>query len=98
MKPKKNPHRGSSLRDLLKEDGVLEKVEAKALKRAVALQFTKAVKETALTKNEMAKRMNTSRAAIDRLRDPHNSSATLSTLDKAARALGRRIKIELVPA
>ena len=98
MKEKKNHHRGSSLRDLLKEDGVLEKVEATALKRAVALQFTKAVKETALTKREIARRMNTSRAVVDRLLDPHNSSATLSTLDKAARALGCRIKIELVPA
>lgn len=98
MKQQKNPHRGSSLRDLLKEDGVLEKVEAKALKRAVALQFARAFKDAALTKKEIARRMNTSRAAVDRLLDPHNSSATLSTLDKAARALGRRIKIELVPA
>jgi antitoxin HicB len=98
MKHKKNPHRGSRLRQLLDEDGVLEKVEVTALKRAVALQFTKAVKEAALTKQEIARRMNTSRAAVDRLLDPSNSSATLSTLEKAARVLGRRIKIELVPA
>jgi len=94
----KNPHRGSRLRDLLAEEGVLEKVESSALKRAVALQFAKAVREAALTKQEIARRMNTSRAAVDRLLDPHNSSATLSTLDKAARVLGCRIKIELVPA
>lgn len=98
MKSKNNPHRGSRLRDLLAEDGALEKLETSALKRAVALQFTKAVKDAALTKKEIAKRMNTSRAAVDRLLDPSNSSATLSTLEKAARVLGRRIKIELVPA
>jgi antitoxin HicB len=98
MKHKKNPHRGSRLRDLLDQDSVLARVEAKALKRAVALQFTKALKEAALTKKEIARRMNTSRAAVDRLLDPSNSSATLSTLEKAARVLGRRIKIDLVPA
>ena len=98
MKNKNKPHRGSRLRDLLAEDGVLERVETSALKRAVALQFGRAVKEAALTKKEIAKRMNTSRAAVDRLLDPSNSSATLSTLEKAARVLGRRIKIELVPA
>src|SRR5688500_4649131 len=98
MKRKKNPRRGSRLRDLLAEDGALEKIETNALKRAVALQFSKAVKDAALTKQEIAKRMNTSRAAVDRLLDPSNPSATLSSLEKAARVLGRRIKIELLPA
>ena len=84
-------HRGSDLRDLLREDGVLEEVEARAVKRALA-------REQSVTKSEMAARMKTSRAAVDRLLDAENPSVTLTTLGKAARALGRKVKIELVPA
>src|SRR5439155_9911495 len=93
----KNKHRGSDLRDLLREDGVLEAVEARAVKRALALQLGRLAAEQSLSKSEMAARMKTSRAAVDRLLDASNPSATLTTLDKAARALGRRLKIELVP-
>jgi transcriptional regulator with XRE-family HTH domain len=56
------------------------------------------LKEEELTKTQMATRMKTSRAAVDRLLDASNSSVTLNTLGKAARALGRKVKIELVPA
>ncbi len=93
----KNKHRGSSLRDLLREDGVLEAVEARAVKRALALQLTRLAAEQSLTKSEMAVRMKTSRAAVDRLLDASNPAVTLTTLGNAARALGRKIKIELVP-
>ena len=93
---KKNVHRGSDFRDFLREEGMLEEVEEKAMKQALALQMAKLLKEQHLTKSEMAARMKTSRAAVDRLLDAANPSVTLLTLEKAARALGCRIKIELV--
>ena len=94
---KKN-HRGSDFRDFLKEQGILDEVEARALKQALSLQLDRLLKEEELTKTQMAARMKTSRAAVDRLLDASNSSVTLNTLGKAARALGRKVKIELVPA
>ncbi|MBI4327549.1 MAG: XRE family transcriptional regulator [Chloroflexi bacterium] len=94
----KNKHRGSDLRDLLREDGVLEALEARAMKRALALQLGRLAEEQALSKSAMAARMKTSRAALDRLLDASNTSLTLTTLGKAARALGRKVRIELVPA
>jgi len=94
----KNKHRGSDLRDLLREDGVLEAVEARAEKRALALELVRLAAEQSLSKSEMAARMKTSRAAVDRLLDASNPSVTLTTLGRAARALGRKLKIELVPA
>lgn len=95
---KKNIHRGSDFRSFLKEDGILEEVEERAMKKALALQLEKLIATNEITKAEMAARMKTSRAAVDRLLDASNSSLTVSTLGKAARALGRKIKIELVPA
>ena len=95
---KKNIHRGSNFRDFLKEEGILEEVEERAMKQVLALQLADLLKENELTKSEMAVRMKTSRAAVDRLLDADNPSVTLSTLGKAARALGRKVKIELVPA
>lgn len=95
---KKNVHRGSDFRDFLKEEGILEEVEERAIKKALALQLGKLIAKNEITKAEMAARMKTSRAAVDRLLDASNSSLTISTLGKAARALGRKIKIEFVPA
>ena len=94
----KNKHRGSDLRDFLRDEGVLEEVEERAMKQVLALQLADLLKENELTKSEMAVRMKTSRAAVDRLLDADNPSVTLTTLGKAARALGRKVKIELVPA
>ena len=95
---KNRTHRGSDFRGFLKEEGILEEVEERAMKKALALQLEKLLAKHELTKAEMAARMKTSRAAVDRLLDASNPSLTLSTLGKAARALGRKIKIELVPA
>src|SRR2546428_11257470 len=99
-KPKKtkNPHDGSSLDDFLREEGILEEVEAAALKRAVALKVADLMDKKNVKKTAMAKRMHTSRAALDRLLDPSNISVTLATLNRAAKALGRKLKIKLVPA
>jgi len=94
----KKTHRGSDFRDFLKEQGILGEVEARALKQAISLQISRLLEEKSVTKAEMAARMKTSRASVDRLLDASNSSVTLNTLGKAARALGRKVKIELVPA
>ena len=87
---KKNIHRGGDFRDFLKEEGILGEVESRALKQAVSLQLENLLKKQALTKTQMAVRMKTSRAAVDRLLDASNSSVTLNTLGKAARALDPR--------
>lgn len=93
---KRNPHIGSSLDDFLKEEGILEEARAVALKETLAWQVQKAMKKKKINKIEMARRMRTSRAALDRLLDPGNASVTLQTLCRAARALGRNLRIELL--
>ena len=90
-----NRHIGSSFDDFLEEEGLLAEAEAAAAKRVIAFQIRKQMKEQNLTKAELARRMNTSRSALDRLLDPGNPSVTLLTLERAARALGRRLRIEL---
>ena len=75
---------------------MLVEAEAIAVKRVLAWQIDRAMTEKRLGKAEMARRMNTSRAALDRLLDPDNPAATLRTMHKAAAALGKRIKVELV--
>jgi len=94
----KNQYRGSNFDDFLQEEGILEEVELKAAKRVVALQLEKLMQKQSLSKSTMAERMHTSRAALDRLLDASNPAVTLTTLDKAARVLGRKVKIELVAA
>jgi antitoxin HicB len=95
---KNNKHRGGDFRDFLQEGGILGEAEARALKQALSLQLDQLLKKEEITKTQMATRMKTSRAAVDRLLDASNSSVTLNTLGKAARALGRKVRIELVPA
>jgi antitoxin HicB len=94
----KNNHRGSSFESFLKKQGLHEAVHAAALKRAVALKVHDLMKQKRVNKSAMAARMRTSRAAIHRLLDPENTSVTLATLNRAARSLGRKVKIELVAA
>jgi antitoxin HicB len=93
---KRNKHIGSSLDNFLKEEGVLEETRAIALKDAVAWQVQQAMEKEKITKVEMAKRMRTSRAALDRLLAPGNASVTLQTLTRAAHAIGRDLRIELI--
>jgi DNA-binding Xre family transcriptional regulator len=94
----KNPHAGSDFDDFLKEEGIFDEVEARALKRALALSVQDLMAKKKLTKTSMAVRMSTSRAAVNRLLDGTNTSVTLGTLNKAARALGKKVRIELVSA
>ena len=87
---------GSTFDSWLREEGIYEEVSATALKRVLARQLEVAMKEKQLSKAEMARRMRTSRAALDRLLDPEYDAVTLSTLRKAALALGRQVRLELV--
>jgi antitoxin HicB len=91
----KNPHIGSSLDDFLREEGILEEARSIAVKEALAWQVEQAMKREKITKAEMARRMQTSRTALDRLLDPKNVSVTLQTLFRAARAVGSDLRIEL---
>ncbi len=92
----KEEHLGSTLDDFLEEEGLLAEAEAVAVKRVLAFQLAQLMAEQNVSKAEMARRMNTSRTAVDRLLDPESSAATLTTLEKAASALGRRLHVELV--
>ena len=87
---------GSSLEDWLEAEGLLEDATNFAIKSVLAWQVGKFMGHNQLTKTAMAKRMNTSRAALDRLLDPENDSITLRTLQNAARAVGARVELNLV--
>ncbi len=91
-----NPYIGSSLDDLLEEDGILAEVDAVALKRVLAWQVLQEMKKRGLSKSQMAVEMKTSRPSLDRLLDPGNISITLKTMERAAAVLGKRLQIELV--
>jgi antitoxin HicB len=93
---KRNKHIGSTLDEFLKEEGILAETRAVALKDAIAWQVQQTMEKEKITKVEMAKRMRTSRAALDRLLAPGSASVTLQTLTRAARAVGRDLRIELV--
>ncbi len=87
---------GSSFDSWLREEGIYEETSSIAIKRVLARQVEAAMKEQNVSKTEMAKRMHTSRASLDRLLDRDNDAVTLSTLQKAATAVGREIRLELV--
>ncbi len=87
---------GSSFDDFLKKEGIYEEVTARAIKRVIARQLNALMEEEGLTKTELANRMKTSRAQLDRLLDPNNESVTLGTLTRAAQAVGRQLRMELV--
>lgn len=88
-------HMGSSIDDFLKQEGVFEEAQAQAIKEVVAWQLAEAMKKQKISKNKMATLMKTSRTQVDRLLDPKND-ITLSSLQRAAAMVGRRVSIELV--
>jgi len=90
-----NKHVGSNFDDFLEEEGLLAETEEVAVKRVIAYQVKQMMIERHISKTEMSRRMHTSRAALDRLLDPTNQAVTLQTLDRAARALGKRLRINL---
>ncbi len=91
----KNRHLGSDFDKFLDEEGIRADTEAAAIKRVIAYQIEIEMKQAKLSKSAMAERMHTSRTALDRLLDPANVSVTLQTLERAALALGKSLKIEL---
>lgn len=88
-------HIGSSLDDFLKGEGIYEETQAQAIKEVVAWQLAEAMKKRNISKARMASLLKTSRTQIDRLLDPEND-ITLSSLQRAAAIVGRRVSIELV--
>jgi transcriptional regulator with XRE-family HTH domain len=78
----------------LTEEGILADVESVAIKRVIAFQISQLLEEEGISKAEMARRMKTSRSSLERLLDPENDSVTLQTLEHAAQALGKRLRIE----
>ncbi len=86
---------GASFDDFMAEEGILEEVTEVAIKRVIALQIAQEMKAKHITKAAMAKKMNTSRAQIDRLLDPEHEGVTLGTMFKAAKAVGRRLQVSL---
>jgi len=91
----KRKHVGTRLEDFLSEEGILEECRASAIKFTVARALKKNMEEESLSKAEMARRLGTSRAGVDRLLNPDDTSLTLHTLAKVATVLGKRIEFDL---
>ena len=91
-----HPQIGGLVEDWLKEEGIHEEATTAAIRRVLAWQIEQTMKEGKITKSAMAKRMETSRPQLDRLLDPDNGNVTLDTLAKAAAAVGRKVRLELV--
>ena len=91
-------HSGSSFDSFLEEEGILEEVDAVAIKRVIAWQLAEAMKAGKISKKTMAERLGTSRSQLDRLLDPENGAVHLQTIVKAARVVGKRLRVEMVDA
>ena len=90
-----NKYSGSNFDDFLAEEGLLEEVSARAQKRLLALQIEDAIKSSNLSKTKIAENMSTDTARLNHLLDPDNTSITLESLNRLARAMGKRLRIEL---
>jgi DNA-binding Xre family transcriptional regulator len=88
-------HVGSDFEDFLKEEHIYEEVDAIAIKRVIALQIQDEMIKKHIAKAELARKMHSSRSEVDRLLDPNNPSITLITLEKAAQAVGKTLKVRL---
>ncbi|MFO1429490.1 MAG: helix-turn-helix transcriptional regulator [Candidatus Competibacteraceae bacterium] len=95
MSEKTNPHWGSTLDDFLREEGILETAKATATLRVVAWQLVQEMERQGLSKTELAARMRTSRAQVDRILKA-KGNVTLETLQRAAAMVGRQLHLELV--
>jgi hypothetical protein len=90
-----NYRRGQSFEDFLKEQGTYEETTGHAVKRVLAFQLAEAMKSQGISKVEMAKRLKTSRSQLDRLLDPEHDGVTLGVLARAAKVVGRGLRLEL---
>lgn len=88
-------HIGSDFDDFLRDEGVLDEAEAVATKRVIAYQLVQEMERANISQSELARRMKTSRSSVERLLDPANPSVTLVTLERAASAIGKRLKVQL---
>jgi antitoxin HicB len=95
MSKPKNPHIGGSLDDFLKEEGIYEETQTQAIKEVVAWQLAEAMKARKLSRARLAVLLKTSRTQVNRLLDP-TQDITLSSLQRAAKLVGRRVHLELV--
>jgi plasmid maintenance system antidote protein VapI len=95
---KNNPHLGSSLDDFLNEEGIRDEVDVMAARKVIAVSLTDAMIRQNITKTEFARRMGTSRAVVNRILDPSNPSLTFKNAARASKALGKKLKIEMVDA
>ena len=93
---RKNRHIGSRFESWLDEAGIRSEVTAAAIKAVIAHQLAAEMKKKHITKKRMAELMKTSRAQIDRLLDPDNDKVQLDTMQRAASAVGRSLRLELV--
>ena len=93
---RKNPHIGSSFESWLEDAGIREQATAAAIKSVIARQLASEMKKKKITKQRMAELMKTSRAQVDRLLDPDNGSATIESLQRAAKIVGRELRLQLV--
>lgn len=91
-----NKHIGSAFDDFMKEEGLYEEATNEACKRVLVWQISEAMRAEGLTKTDMARRMKTSRTQLDRLLNPDNEKVQLDTLQRAAAAVGRTLRLELV--
>ena len=91
-----HPNIGSSFESWLDEAGIREEATAAAVKAVISLQLAEEMKRQGITKKRMAELMQTSRAQVDRLLDPDNGGATIATLQRAARVVGRHLRLELI--
>ena len=100
MKRKKKARRSaakfSTLDDFLKEEGKLQEFEAVAVKEVLAWQIAEAMRTGNLSRKRLAERMKTSRSQVSRLLDPKDGNVTLTTLQRAATIVGRKLRLELV--
>lgn len=88
-------HIGTDFDDFLRDEGMLDEAEAAATKRVIAYQIAQEMERANVSQSELARRMKTSRSSVERLLDPDNPSVTLVTLERAARAVGKRLKVQL---
>ena len=95
-KARRSPAKLSTLDDFLKEEGKLEEFEAVAIKEVLAWQIGEAMRKSGLSRKRLAERMKTSRSQISRLLDPKDGNVTLTTLQRAATMVGRKLRLELV--
>ena len=96
MTKKKNQHIGSSFESWLDQAGIREEATSAAIKAVIARKLASEMKKKRITKTRMAELMQTSRAQLDRLLDPDNGSATIESLQRAAKIVGRELRLDLV--